>query len=98
MCRAAAGVLGRYVRFDPRIEQLTEELFMEVSLVSAHARWLVPEPPLQMLQDRQAPLFLRRAAAEDLLSDPQQDPVPVLHHRVDRVARIRSRSRRTLRH
>src|SRR5205807_2307930 len=80
--------LGGDVRRDPLPEQRLDEGPDEEALVGAERRGAEAEAPFRPLQQGQAARRFRGRRAKDLGVEAQQNPIAILHHRIDGVARV----------
>src|SRR5512147_2092869 len=94
---AAAGLRGN-VGLDAASEQRLEEVFVEEPLVGAEGGGAESQPPLRPRQQRQTAGLLRGRALKDLHAEAQQEPVAILHHGIDGIARIGTGARRAFGH
>src|SRR5216110_583951 len=80
--------LGGDMRRDPLPEQRLDEGPDEEALVGAERRWAEAEAPLRALQQGQAARRFRGRRAKDRGVEAQQQPMAILNHRIDGVARV----------
>src|SRR5262249_27613948 len=83
---------------DVACQHRRDEIFVEEPSVRAERRGRESQSASGPVEPRQTATLLRRHALEDFDPEPEQEPMPILHHGIDRVAGIGARARAAFRH